>query len=254
MEGARIVVNGGVYHERIDLQDKNLQLIGHWCQDSNMTSPPVLIGDGTGPVVTIAGGQDANCVIDGFHITDSPDYGILCQDSSPTIMHCLITDNHTHCLITDNHTSGITCQNSTAVISQCTLVDNGPDPNGGGLCCWDSNVTVNNSILWDNQAQSIFVGAGPDPLITYSDVEHGWPGEVNLDADPLFTDEDHYHLHSEYGCWDPDSLDWVYHGQTSPCIDAGDPLCACTQEPLPNGERVNMGTYGQTGLASKSRE
>jgi hypothetical protein len=38
----------------------------------------------------------------------------------------------------------------------------------------------------------------------------------------------------------------------SPCIDAGDPAAAFDQEPIPNGHRANMGTYGNTPEASKS--
>ncbi|MCX5643545.1 MAG: hypothetical protein NTZ17_02495 [Phycisphaerae bacterium] len=39
---------------------------------------------------------------------------------------------------------------------------------------------------------------------------------------------------------------------TSPCIDAGDPASAFTNEPAPNGQRVNMGADGGTEQASKS--
>ena len=38
---------------------------------------------------------------------------------------------------------------------------------------------------------------------------------------------------------------------TSPCVDAGDPASDHSQEPAPNGDRVNMGTYGNTPHASK---
>ena len=37
----------------------------------------------------------------------------------------------------------------------------------------------------------------------------------------------------------------------SPCIDAGDPKDHVWQEPIPNGKRINMGTYGGTRQASK---
>jgi hypothetical protein len=54
------------------------------------------------------------------------------------------------------------------------------------------------------------------------------------------------------------ALDWLHPGwvysdtETSLCIDAGDPAYDYTSEPEPNGERINMGTYGNTELASKS--
>jgi hypothetical protein len=40
---------------------------------------------------------------------------------------------------------------------------------------------------------------------------------------------------------------------TSPAIDAGDPAGPVGQEPLPHGGVVNMGVYGGTAEASKSR-
>jgi len=54
------------------------------------------------------------------------------------------------------------------------------------------------------------------------------------------------------------ALDWLRPGwtysdtETSLCIDAGDPAYDYTLEPEPNGERINMGAYGNTEYASKS--
>ena len=54
------------------------------------------------------------------------------------------------------------------------------------------------------------------------------------------------------------ALDWLHTGwvysdtETSPCIDAGNPAYDYTVEPEPNGERINMGAYGNTKFASKS--
>ncbi|MHC4708055.1 MAG: PGF-pre-PGF domain-containing protein, partial [Planctomycetota bacterium] len=89
---------------------------------------------------------------------------------------------------------------------------------------------------------------------TFSDIQGGWEGEGNIDADPLFADPDKgdYHLKSEYGRWDAASGSWVVDEVTSPCIDAGDPNSAVGDEPEPNGGRINMGAYGGTAEASKS--
>jgi hypothetical protein len=48
---------------------------------------------------------------------------------------------------------------------------------------------------------------GSDPFVTYSDIEGGWEGEGNIDADPLFVDPDTSDYHLSAG---------------APCIDAGD--------------------------------
>ncbi len=59
-----------------------------------------------------------------------------------------------------------------------------------------------------------------------------------------------YHLKSENGRWN--GLQWVIDNVTSPCIDAGDPSFDYSYEALPNGNRINIGTFGNTQYASKS--
>jgi hypothetical protein len=90
--------------------------------------------------------------------------------------------------------------------------------------------------------------------VTYCDVQGGWPGTSNLDADPYFAAprSSDYHLKSQAGRWDTNSQSWVKDGVTSPCIDAGDPMLPIGHEPFPNGGIINMGAYGGTAEASKS--
>ena len=45
---------------------------------------------------------------------------------------------------------------------------------------------------------------------------------------------------------------WVLDEMTSPCIDRGDPVDDCSDEPEPNGGIINMGAYGGTPQASLS--
>ena len=59
-------------------------------------------------------------------------------------------------------------------------------------------------------------------------------------------------MKSEAGRWDPQGGTWVQDDVTSPCIDAADPISPFALEPLPNGDRINMGAYGGTAEASKS--
>jgi len=61
-----------------------------------------------------------------------------------------------------------------------------------------------------------------------------------------------YHLKSQAGRWEPNSLQWVNDSVTSYCIDMGDPCTPIGIEPNPNGARINMGAYGGTAQASKS--
>ena len=61
-------------------------------------------------------------------------------------------------------------------------------------------------------------------------------------------------MKSVAGRWDPNTNDWVIDANTSLCIDAGNPGCQVGSEPMPNGNRINMGAYGGTATASKSPE
>ena len=72
-----------------------------------------------------------------------------------------------------------------------------------------SHPTLTNSIIWSNSPESIYLESyfePSSPLITYSDIEDGWDGEGNIDADPLFTN--------------PENGDYTLM-ENSPCIDAG---------------------------------
>jgi len=117
---------------------------------------------------------------------------------------------------------------------------------------------------------------GIELTVAYSDVQGGWPGEGNLEADPSFAApgwwalasdstvvvspddndatwiEGDYHLKSQAGRWDPAGETWGLDEVTSPCIDAGDQNSPMVEEPEPNGGRINMGVYGGTAEASQS--
>jgi PKD repeat protein len=75
---------------------------------------------------------------------------------------------------------------------------------------------------------------------------------TDIYADPLFADQKNhdYHLQSITGRWNGNA--WVIDKVSSPCIDAGYPSSDSSNEPAPNGERINIGRYGNTIYASKS--
>lgn len=132
--------------------------------------------------------------------------------------------------------------------------------NGNTLTCSSSHddrlpseVEMINCIIRDVEGK---IWNDDDSLITitYSNVRGNWPGDGNIDADPLFAGpaNNDYHLKSQAGRWDPGSDTWVQDDVTSPCIDAGDPDSAIGLEPFPNGGVINMGAYGGRSQASKS--
>ncbi|NQT21198.1 MAG: hypothetical protein HQ592_15935 [Planctomycetes bacterium] len=135
---------------------------------------------------------------------------------------------------------------------------------------YDSNayLTVTNSILTASGSGKRCVSLGAYSSVSeasYNDLfatggaTIGFaPDGTNISVDPLFADpaNDDYHLKSRYGRWDPSANDgaggWVFDAVTSPCIDLGDPADDCSNEPPPNGGRINMGAYGNTDRAARS--
>jgi len=194
-----------------------------------------------------------NCTISG-NTAEYDGGGIECGDSSPTITKNLITKNSaiygagifcsissapviTNNLIAGNsadYGAGISCDNSFPVIINNTITKNFAT-SGGGIWSLDSSPTVLNTILWGDKPEEI-VGSA---IITYSDVQGGWPGEGNIDADPLFVDPDNDDYHLQPG---------------SPCIDAGTPDGAPPDdiEGNPRDEFPDMGAYEYVGTGTIS--
>jgi hypothetical protein len=142
------------------------------------------------------------------------------------------------------------------ILKNCTFSGNEATIAGGIYNRSDSEPNLINCILWGNMPDQIIDYDYPISYTTvlFSDVQGGWLGLGNIDADPCFADpcNDDYHLKSTAGRWDPNSQSWVQDDVTSPCIDAGNPGCPLGDEPNdPNNVRINMGAYGGTAEASK---
>jgi hypothetical protein len=179
--------------------------------------------------------------------------GVYCQDGAATFNGCRVASNTTgiatgggiyctggltkatlqNCLIVGNSatlSSGVYAELSSSVnITNCTITRNGAT----GKCLWSNGamVSINSSIIWDNGSTPVSGSVGP---VSYSDIEGGYAGSVNVNpsfVSPLTGD---FHLL-----------------QTSPCIDAGDPTVSATTEPVPSGDRIDMGRYGGSPEASK---
>ncbi len=174
------------------------------------------------------------------------------------------------CLFVGNRVldDGAVIESQTPLLLTNTTIADNRTPNGSlfrVVSRAPASVVLLNSIAWDEtpmfeDGRVRYMNVS----VSYSNTLGGWPGEGNLDVDPLFAapgywdaDEDvwvdgDYHLRSQAGRWDPVTQSWVQDDVTSPCIDAGDPTAPVGDEPLPNGGIVNLGTYGGTAEASKS--
>jgi hypothetical protein len=270
--GHEILVGRSMYCEKkINFKGKNLIVTSDDPYDPAVVAATVINGGTHSPAVTFSGGEDANCVLAGFTITNG-NAGIYCCGASPTITNCTLsgnlasfgggmhnTDNSsptvTHCIFSRNSASlmggGMYNDNSSPVVINCIFSGNSATYGGGGIgSASGGSVTLTNCIVWDNGPNQIFGGAA----VSYSDVQGGFAGEGNIDADPLFADptKGDYHLKSQAGRWNPESQTWVKDDVTSPCIDAGDSDCDWTAELWPHGKRMNVGAYGGTAEASMS--
>ncbi|OEU42834.1 hypothetical protein BGV40_07520 [Methanosarcina sp. Ant1] len=76
---------------------------------------------------------------------------------------------------------------------------------------------------------------------------------TDIYVNPLFANQKNhdYHLQSVTGRWNGKT--WVKDKVSSPCIDTGYRSSDYSKEPKPNGNRINIGRYGNTIYASKSK-
>jgi hypothetical protein len=256
--GDEIVLSEGTYHEDIDFQGKSLILRS---MDPNRPgAAAATILRGTQTVVTISG-ADAGGALAGLTITGGT-RGVLCAGTHPALSRCRIvgirgpglelregaSPSLSRCVIADNQADGVmmvresgrAARSSRATFTNCTIVRNGQAGLAGGT------PTFTNCIIYFNAVSLTGAPVG----VTYSDVQGGWSGQGNIDADPQLAGDDH--LQSAAGRWDPVTRAWVRDNVSSPCIDAGDPALPVLDEPAPHGGRINLGAYGGTAEASKS--
>ena len=99
----------------------------------------------------------------------------------------------TNCIIANNFASeyGGAFYNylSSPILINCTLSGNANsyDEGGGMYNEYKSSPVITNSILWENSSLPIVNDSSTsNPVITYTDIQYGYAGTGNIDADPLF--------------------------------------------------------------------
>ncbi|MHC4065907.1 MAG: choice-of-anchor Q domain-containing protein [Planctomycetota bacterium] len=124
----------------------------------------------------------------------------------------------TNCLFTANAASSgggaVYHHGAATTLTNCTIIGNSAVVHGGAMRVRGSP-EFSNCILRGNSPDELYISSG-SPLVTYSNVSGGWPGEGNIDQDPLFVDAD-----------GPDDVpgtvdDDLRLGSGSPCINTGD--------------------------------
>ncbi len=144
--------------------------------------------------------------------------------SNPTVTNCTFTSNW------GDIGGGMFNGQSSPTVTNCTFSNNYCTSLGGGMYNNTSNPTVTNCIFWGNSKWQIYNVGDSTPVVTYSDVQGGWAGTGNINADPLFADADGRLM------------------AASPCIDAGDNSVVVVTTDLDGNPRiqgaiVDMGAF-----------
>jgi hypothetical protein len=153
-----------------------------------------------GPIAGNDGVVIEDCIVSGNE-TDSDGGGIILdEDVDAIITRTSVVHNYA-----SGYIGGIDVMNTYATINNVTVSRNASG-GGGGVGITNANVDITNSIVWENTGNEVWVYSG-SATVTYSDIEGGYDGEGNIDADPLFTDAN--------------NGDYTLQAPDSPCIDAG---------------------------------
>jgi hypothetical protein len=189
-------------------------------------------------------------------VNNSADYdvgGIYILDAAAKIANNVIANNSGY------DAGGILNWWGTPSIINNTIVQNRPNAMCLDETMWlpwgaQAGQPILNNIIWQNEIYMSDYALPEEYDIRFNDIQGGWPGQGNIDADPLFADPENcdYHLKSQAGRWDASTRSWVKDEVTSPCIDTGNPDSDWKTELWPHGKRINMGAYGGTAQASMS--
>ncbi len=274
--GDEIVVAQGHYYETLNFDGKPIHLRSTDPNDDDVVAATIIDANNASlDVVTFNTGESVSSILEGMTIKGGDDGIYISSGSSPTITKCTITGN-------DNYGISVSATNCSPVISRCRIINNtgqrGIDSTGAmtltncviannntasyGYGVFINGTTAKNSVItnctiYGHKNYGIFCNTTPnfaniknciiwnnsDDLyqsnITYSCIEDQDNGTGNIHAEPQFIDSDANDFHLWY---------------SSPAIDAGDPNDSYSNEPAPNGNRINMGAYGNTDEATSSAD
>ncbi len=174
---------------------------------ANVTSNTARRSSGGG--ISCAGFSSA-AIITNTTVTGNTAYlhggGILCYSASPVIANSVIHGNSAI------EGGGLLCVGSSPRLANVSftlnssLVGGSIDALTGYFSGIPSYPILTNTIAWGDSGIEIFSDASSSVTVTYSNIQGGYPGAGNIDADPLFLDPLTGDLRLD--C-------------SSPCVDAG---------------------------------
>ncbi len=114
--------------------------------------------------------------------------------------------------------------------------------NGHSAVCTYNNLWNNHTANYHNCEAGIG-SISVDPRLQAITLGTNFNNTNDINAD--------LHLQSELGRWDIATSSWVNDAQSSTSINAGNPISNYINENPSNGNRINLGAYGNTQYASK---
>jgi len=280
-----LILDPNTYYETVNFNNKPAWLRGTDPNDPNAVAATIIDANNASlDVVTFTSGEDANSILDGITLTDGK-YGIYCNNSSPTVNHCIIRDNANNglyaynqsspavsdCEITGNNAYGVYLYGGSTLLSNCRVLNN----SYAGVYTRSHSGTLSNCVIAKNASYGVSLYSGTSTHVvncTIADnANHGIHGSCPEITNCILwgnTNGDLGGGSATYSCiededagtgnihiWpffvDADAND--YHlWYSSPCIDAGDPCSVYANEPNGGGGRINMGAYGNTTEARTS--
>lgn len=141
-----------------------------------------------------------------------------------------------------------------------SMVSNTFDANSSGVRADNDTSAITNSIITNSTTIAVTAVGSTLPTVAYTDLWNNAGGNTSglstgvgcISTDPMYAAPGSgvFVLKSQAG--HRTGGGWVNDWTTSPCVDAGPPWFQFSQEPDPNGGRVNMGFEGNMDYASKS--
>lgn len=257
--GAGVFVNGGSANIESNTVENNVG-VGDHGGGLFLAAPTVLVASNVirgnevgralgygwgGGMIVVGVGTNATCSFNTFTANFSASFGAEFVDEGATALleHELLYGNTSTANCGSEAVSAIYVDGgegvgSTVTVRHCTVTGNLCDGSvrGNGIQVEGlSNVTVVNSIFWNNSGDDFAVDGTSTLRVDYCCSQESYAGTGNLSADPQFVNA---------------AINDYRLLPTSPCIDTGDPASAFDAEPAPNGGRADMGVYGNTALAT----
>jgi len=212
INGDTVSVAAGTYHENIEINNKNINLVGeNW-------ATTFIVPLSLSPIIIL---KESDAYVSGFTLRDNDGLAIAvnqysenycnpifdnimvtgCGGNAEPIYFAYSNPIFKNSSIINNPSTGISCFHSNAIIENVTIASN----NAPSLVSLNSQPTLVNCILWSNESGENEIEGSA--TVTYSNIKGSWEGEGNIDSDPLFCN--------------PDSGDFTL-AENSPCIESGE--------------------------------